>query len=287
MISMENITISDMDFPRNNGQVKLPCWRYSPEGWNRMEVMASEEFPLQIFVNGTELVTILCTPVKLNYLVAGFLYNEGIIENLKDVATMRVCEDDFIADVHLIKPGYKPPSKRILTSGCGGGASYIEGKGNLTKVNTSLLIDADIILLFMKQLYQNSDLHQQGGGVHASALCNREKLLLLAEDIGRHNTLDKLAGECLFRNITTSDLVLLTTGRISSEMILKAVRMKVPIVASRSAPLTRSVSLATQLGITVIGYARGNHLEVYSNTERITGALSLNNVSRKEASHVS
>jgi FdhD protein len=121
----------------------------------------------------------------------------------------------------------------------------------------------------MKQLNKKAELYRFCGGVHTSALCNNNSLLVVAEDIGRHNTLDKIMGECLLSKSTTTDMVLLTTGRISSEMLAKAARMETPIVISRSSPTDRSISLALELGITLIGYVRGNRLSVYSHEERL------------------
>ncbi len=277
--------VQEAEAPETPGQLRIGAWRYAEGAWSKTEILAAEEFPLQIFVNGAELVTTLCTPVKANCLVAGFLYNEGIISSLKDIASMRVCLEDFVADVRLARNDYVPPTRRMLTSGCGGGASFIEEKAKLQPLSAQVQMDAANILPMMKQLYQNAEIHQRGGGVHASALCDNSNILVMAEDIGRHNTLDKIAGECLLMGIPFKDRALLTTGRISSEMLFKAVRMGVPVVISRSAPLTRSVVLGEKLGITVIGYARGDHLEVYSHPERITNCPSTEEGQNKEEQH--
>jgi len=125
------------------------------------------------------------------------------------------------------------------------------------------------VLGLMKQLYQQQSLFQLGGGIHSSALCDRTQILVLAEDIGRHNTLDKIMGECLMRGLPTQDGILLTTGRISSEMLLKAARMQTPIVVSRGSPTERAITLGNKLDITVIGYARGSRLSVFSGDERL------------------
>jgi FdhD protein len=121
----------------------------------------------------------------------------------------------------------------------------------------------------MKQLNERAELYKYCGGVHTSALGNNSDLLVIAEDIGRHNTLDKIMGECLLTKLSTKEKVLLTTGRISSEMLSKAVRMKTPIVVSRSSPTDRSISLAQELGITLVGYVRGSRLSVYTHNERV------------------
>ncbi|MFC1911720.1 formate dehydrogenase accessory sulfurtransferase FdhD [Chloroflexota bacterium] len=244
----------------------VTCDFFSEGKWQREKVAVPGEMPLTIFINGRETVTILCTPARLTHLVIGFLYLEGIINDIKEVDSLRVCEDEPIADVRLNKTDYKEPPRRTLTSGCGSGVSF---KPSEQRVESDLTITPEEVLSLMKQLYQQQDLFQLGGGIHSSALCNRQQILALAEDIGRHNTLDKIMGECLMKKLPTRDCILLTTGRISSEMLLKAARMKVPIVVSRGSPTERAISLGNDLGITVVGYARGNRLSVFSGEGRI------------------
>jgi len=244
------------------------CDRFSDEGWVRTSVHVPSEKPITIYVNRQELVTILCTPAKLNFLVVGFLYAEGIISGMGDVLTMRVCDEESEVDVLLANPDYRVPTeRRTLTSGCGGGATFgSEGK----RVESSLVVTPTDVLSLMKQLLQEQmELYQLSGGVHASALADTKDLLLVAEDIGRHNTLDKIQGECLLRGISTKDRILLSTGRVSSEMLVKATRMQVPVVVSRHSPTGNAVSLAQDLGIALIGYARGSRLMVYSHAERL------------------
>jgi FdhD protein len=203
----------------------VTCNFFSGEEWHRETVAVPSEMPLTIFINGQEIATILCTPTRLTQLVLGFLYSEGIIANRQEVASLRVCEDEPIADVRLTKAEYTVPAKRTLTSGCGSGVSF---------------------------------------GTQ----------VVLAEDIGRHNTLDKIMGECLMRGLPTQDCILLTTGRISSEMLIKAARMQTPIVVSRGSPTERAIALGNELGVTVIGYARGSRLSVFSGEERLPFANS-------------
>ncbi len=240
--------------------------RFAEDGWTAAPARLPQEMDLALYVNGQELVTILCTPTKLNCLVLGFLYAGGIISSVKDVASMRVCEDDSLADVRLVNSEYRPPAVRTLTSGCGGGAAL---KTDGQRVDSALTVMPDQVILLMKQLQSHMELYRAAGGVHASALANDNELLVVSEDIGRHNTLDKIQGECLLRNLPTKDSILLTTGRISSEMLLKAARMQAPVVVSRTSPTERAVRIATDLGITVIGYVRGGRFTVYSHPERL------------------
>ncbi len=242
------------------------CYRFSDEGWLSTSVHVPSETELTISINGQPLVTLLCTPTKLNCLVFGFLYSEGIISGIGDVASMRVCDDESVADVRLNNPEYKLPTLRTLTSGCGGGVAFItQGQ----KVDSSLVVTPKAVLSLMKRFLEQMELYRLCGGVHSSALCDSKDVLVVAEDIGRHNTLDKIQGECLLRRLSTKDGLLLTTGRISSEMLLKAAKMRTPVVVSRTSPTGRAISLAGDLGITLVGYARGNRLSVYSHPERL------------------
>jgi len=240
---------------------------FSSGKWSHDTTAVPMEMALTIYVDNTELVTILCTPTKLNCLVLGFLYSEGIISGMSDVAGMRVCEEDSLADVKLAKSGYTPPARRTLASGCGGGVSFTTETQK--KVESQLSVKPEEVFALMKQLNEKAELYRFSGGVHTSALCNNSNVLVAAEDIGRHNTLDKILGECLLTKLPTEDKLLFTTGRISSEMLSKAARMRTPIIVSRSSPTDRSISLAQKLGITLIGYVRGNRLSVYSHEERL------------------
>lgn len=245
---------------------EVSCDRFSDGEWERASVYVPSETELTIRVNRQELVTILCTPIKIDYLVLGFLYAEGIISDIGDVVLMRVCEDDTLVDVRLSNPEHKMPTRRTIASGLGGGQIFnTQGQ----RVDSTLVLTPTEVLSPMKQLLAEMELYQLSGGVHSSALSDTKKLLVMAEDIGRHNTLDKIQGECLSREISTKDRLLLTTGRISSEMLLKAARMQTPVVVSRHSPTGRAVSLAGDLGITLVGRVRDRSLAVYSHPERL------------------
>ncbi len=244
--------------------------RFLGEKWSRISVHVPSEMALAISVNRQELVTILCTPTKLNYLVLGFLYAEGIISGIGDVASMRVCEEESLADVILSNPEYELPTQRTLTSGCGGGATF---KTQEQRVDSDLVVTPMEVLSLMKQLQKQMVLYRLCGGVHATALSDTKNLLVSAEDIGRHNTLDKIQGECLLRGLSTEDRLLLSTGRVSSETLLKAAKMQVPVVVSRHSTTASAVSLARDLGIALVGHARGSRLSVYSHPERLGSSV--------------
>lgn len=244
----------------------IVCDCFSDERWVRTSAHVPSEMQLTIYVNSQELVTILCSPIKLNCLVLGFLYTEGIISGISDIASMRVCEEESLADVRLSNPEYALPTQRTLTSGCGGGVAF---KAQGQRVDSSLVVTPTEVLSLMKRLQKQMELYRLCGGVHTSALSDAKNLLVVAEDIGRHNTFDKIQGECLLRGLSSRDRLLLSTGRVSSEMLRKAAEMQAPIVVSLTSPTGRAVSLAHDLGIALVGYARGSRLSVYSHPERL------------------
>ena len=252
----------------NNLAEDVQCDRFSDKGWMSTSTHVPMEKDISIFVNRQALVTILCTPHKLNSLVFGYLYAEGIISGIGDIASMRVCDEESEVDVRLSDAEFELPQVRTITSGCSGGIAL---KTAGERVESDLVVSPDQVLSLMKQFLEQMELYRLSGGVHASALSDTKNVLMVFEDIGRHNTLDKIQGECLMKGLETRDRLLLSTGRVSSEMLLKASRMQVPIVISRTSPTGRAVSLARDLGITLVGYARGNRLTVYSHPERLGG----------------
>ena len=232
----------------------------------RLEEVHAEvvrEQPLTVYVNGERFLTLLCTPVKLDALVLGYLWMEKVIGGLDDVAALNVSEVDGRADVTLTLP-VTLPTERILTSGCGGGITFRIDPRLFTRLDSRLRVRLPELAARMKDLYGEAVQYQVSRGIHGAALADPDRLLVVAEDVGRHNAVDKLKGEALLRDLPTIDRVLLSTGRISSEMLLKAARMGVPVVASRTSPTEMAVALAEQLGITVVGYVRPDSLNLYT-----------------------
>jgi FdhD protein len=232
----------------------------------RLEEVHAEvvrEQPLTVYVNGERFLTLLCTPLKLDALVLGYLWMEKVIGGLEDVTALTVSEVDGRADVTLTRP-VTLPTERILTSGCGGGITFRIDPRLFTRLDSPLRVRPANLAARMKDLYGEAVQYQASRGIHGAALADPDRLLVVAEDVGRHNAVDKLKGEALLRNLPTTDRLLLSTGRISSEMLLKAARMGAPLVASRTSPTEMAVALAEQLGITVVGYVRPDSLNLYT-----------------------
>lgn len=221
------------------------------------------EQPLTVYVNGARFLTLLCTPVKLEALVVGYLWIEGIIVDPAEVRDLQVSAVDGRADVTLTRP-VTLPTERILTSGCGGGITFRIDHRLFPPLASELRMAPAQIGARMKDLFAAAALYQASRGIHGAALSDGDRLLVVAEDVGRHNAVDKVKGEALLAGIPTVDRMLLSTGRVSSEMLLKAARMGVPIVASRTSPTEMAVALAEQLNITVCGYVRADALNLYA-----------------------
>ncbi|OGK78351.1 MAG: formate dehydrogenase family accessory protein FdhD, partial [Candidatus Rokubacteria bacterium GWC2_70_16] len=237
--------------------------RVSRAGAEEVKAEVVREQPLTVHVNGARFITLLCSPFQLEALVIGYLWMEKVIGRLEDIARLEVSEVDGRADVTLTQP-VELPTERVLTSGCGGGITFRIDPRLFTRLDSSLRIRPAQLAARIKDLFGEAAHYRASRGIHGAALADAERLLVVAEDVGRHNAVDKLKGEALLRGIPTTDRVLLSTGRVSSEMLLKAVRMGVPVVASRTSPTEMAVGLAEQLGVTVIGYLRPDTLNLYA-----------------------
>jgi FdhD protein len=242
--------------------------RYRGGSFETLDLPVVEEQSLSIFVNSQELATLLCTPVSLDCLVLGFLSFEGIVRGLEEIKTLEVFPEEGIADVRLTK-SFVPPRRRIFTSGCTGGITFGMPMEGIKTFPEEATLRPEQAFEVMKQLYAEARLYRQSRGIHAAALSDGEKLLLVAEDVGRHNALDKIHGEALIRGIVTAGKILLSTGRISSEMLRKGAHMQTPFIISRTSPTSLAIAAAKRFGITVIGYVRGEGFNVYSHPERL------------------
>ncbi len=244
--------------------------RYEFQKWKSFDAETIVETPVSLTVNGQAWITFMCTPVDLEAMAVGFLFNEGIIESMDEVSDVRVCEHGDNVDVWLNHDAQQPASWR-RTSGCTGGVTAVDA---LARPDVSFdggrpRVQPQAIGRLVEMLFDAQDLYRETGGVHTSALTDGERILLSAEDIGRHNTLDKIAGLCLMKNIWPETRILITTGRISSEMLQKAARMGAPILISRTSPSSLSIEMAERYGVTLIGYARRNRFNLYAHPERI------------------
>jgi len=228
------------------------------------------EYPFTIFINDEEFITLLCSPKSLEYLTVGFLHSEGFISSTSDIISLRIDEEKGLAYVELKNKSSlieKLYGKRTITSGCGKGSLFYNVLDSFKskKITNKLSITLDEIKALVKTFNKNSELFLSTGGVHSCALCNRNDIIIFEEDIGRHNALDKVLGKAFVEGIPLKDKILLVSGRISSEMLIKTAKREIPVLVSRAAPTSLAVELARELNITLIGFARGEKMNIYSN----------------------
>jgi FdhD protein len=228
-----------------------------------------EEVLACISVNGQEITRFMCSPLNLDILALGFLYNEGLINSMDDVRSVHVSKKRTCVDVWLTDADYALPERPIITAGCGGGVTFDDLSGEHEPIHSTMVVGPDELSGLMKQLHIGAGLYQRARGIHTAAIADKDELLLQVEDIGRHNCLDRLAGAAITTNLDTAERILLSSGRISSEMINKARRLQTPIVCSRTSPTSLSIALAEAWGITLVAYLRQDRMRVYTHRERV------------------
>ena len=229
-----------------------------PDG--AMSLDAVDEVPVWLEVNGQPAVTWMCTPDQLPELVVGWCFGEGYIDSRADLLTMRPCakEPGFWVTVpaERFETVEGQERRRVLASGCGAVTTIL---GSLSTVprRTARPVVPDLARtrLLFKELFARGERYQSTGGIHAAALTDGERLLAHAEDIGRHNAVDKVLGQRILEGERPDDLILLVTGRISGELAFKAARARVSVVATPSVPSTIAVEIAKAAGMVLVGRA--------------------------------
>jgi FdhD protein len=250
-----------------NGAVETEWFEYRGR-WTRERGEVIDEVSLSIYVNGVEFATFMSSPGDQIELALGFLKNEGFIDRMDEVRVVTTSENVCCVDVWLDKSVAKP-ERFVITSGCGGGMTFDNPSDVFEPLEDDLRIDPATLFDLQRSLYSSDALHARAGGIHTSGLSDGKTIFLTVEDVGRHNTIDRLAGACLLHGIETRGRIILSTGRISSEMMRKGARMGCSMVCSRTSPTSMSVIMARAWGITLVGYARGNRMRVYSHPERL------------------
>ena len=246
---------------------KLPCIKIDGDTSERVLHEVVEEVPVALFVNGRHAMTAMMSPVQLEDFVTGYLFTEQIIKSVDEIESIRT-EKNRISVITRNLFKVLGPKKTIL-SGCGGSASYIDTE-KLPKIKSDFSVSRDKINDSVRTVL-SSDTHHLTGGIHIVALLDAEKVVTVSEDIGRHNAVDRVIGFGLRAGIDFSRTFIISSGRISSEMVRKCLIANIPLIVSRSATTTLSVEIAEKTGVTVIGFARGGKMNIYSQPQRITG----------------
>ena len=241
----------------------------SEKGTVKKESPIAREAEVMLSVNGEVWLGLRCSPDDLEMMATGFLFNESFIESIDEVSLIKVCEDKTNIDVWLNHASEKPTHWN-RTSGCQGGLSRSSESGatpgNFIHRYNYQDIQANLSVLLVA-LNQMGELRT---GVHTTFLFDDMKTIISSSDVGRHNTLDKIAGFCLANKVTLKKPMLITTGRISSDMVLKAARMQVGILISLHSVSSLAIDTGNKINLTLIGHARGSRLNVFTHPESIT-----------------
>ncbi|SCS71898.1 formate dehydrogenase accessory sulfurtransferase FdhD [Staphylococcus caeli] len=232
------------------------------------------EFPLTIMVNGEEFATVICSPNHLEELTLGFLASEGAILKREDLKSIQIDDSKGFAHVELTKSlgeRFEYSTKRMIASCCGKSREfYFQNDAAIAKTSMSkIILNPTQVLNMMTRLQSASAVFKQTGGLHNAAISDGDTFFEHRQDIGRHNALDKLYGYCIERHIPVRNKVLIFSGRISSEILIKAAKIGVGVILSKSAPTTLAITLAQDLNITAIGFIRDGNFNIYSHPERI------------------
>jgi FdhD protein len=242
----------------------------------KVKDLVAEEKPLHIFINGKQYATIFCSPSDLKGLVIGHLLSEGILKSVEEIEELELPVSEAICRVKL-KPGVRIKkrqilsrlSSRVILSACGSSSPY-QFSARLPKVKSSLTIEARIISECVNRLNSSAEVYRKTGGVHVAAIYDgKGNRKALAEDVGRHNAVDKAIGVCAMNHVDFSTCFLALSGRLTEDIVRKAARVGLPIVASMAAAIDSGIRVAKDTNLTLAGFIRGNHMNIYASEGRI------------------
>lgn len=265
---------------KNNSNILTPhqnirgvdAIKYSKGKYSLSDINIAREMPLTINLNGDEVVTILTSSNIYEAMAIGFLRSEGLLKTINEVESIIV---DVTASTVCVftkeKKSKTAPKKRMVPSGCGMGTVFYHALDSLTPLpdNHMTMISPDSVHTLMSDLYNMSDIYRISHGVHNTAIADTNGILIFQDDIGRHNAVDILFGIAMIDDLLLNDKILLTTGRITSEIVLKIARMGVPVLISKKSATSLAVELAVKFNITLIGLTRVKSFIIYSCPQRV------------------
>ncbi|WP_323708318.1 formate dehydrogenase accessory sulfurtransferase FdhD [Mammaliicoccus sciuri] len=259
---------------KQNMTYNLPILKYQNDQFIETTDSYVTEFPITIIINGEEFATIVCSPKDLEELVLGFIASEGVIKKKSEIKSISIDDSKGFAHVELTKEidiNFKKNTQRMISSCCGKSRAFYFNNDTVTaKVSQSKInITPQQIITMMDKLHEESKIFKETGGLHNAAISDGNNFYLHRSDIGRHNALDKLYGYCIEHDIPIRNKVLIFSGRISSEILIKASKIGVGIILSKSAPTNLAIGLAHDLNITAVGFIRDGSFNVYSHAYRI------------------
>jgi FdhD protein len=248
--------------------------RIDKDGWSSKTDFIAEEVQFTLFVNKVEHLTFLCSPNDYSSLAIGYLVSEGILRKKEDLLHLDFQELEYYLNITLapsIDMTQFSDRKKTLSSGCGKGNIYLKTllEVNLLNHNQQLQLSSATIFMLMHEFQKKSELFKQTGGVHSVGLCSESGILMYKEDIGRHNAVDKVLGACFEADLPLHDKALLLSGRMASEIVHKAAQSGIQVLLSKSAPSSMAIELAQKTGITLVGFIRGEKMNIYTHDHRI------------------
>lgn len=246
---------------------KIPIIKVRDSSHAEADDLIAVEKRLRISVNGKPVLSLYCTPEMVRELVVGIIQNEGLISGEWCADRMTIEHGDEIL-VDIPASGHVYEGERTITSGCAGGVS-LSSRLPDDPIRDEIRFTADTVRQAFREFQGRSDSYRLTGGVHSAALSNGRHIMAFAEDIGRHNAVDKIIGHCFLEHIDLAGTMMLASGRLSSEIALKCARSGVPVLVSRAAPTSLSVEIAEKANLTMIGFARGDRMNIYTGRERI------------------
>ncbi|TFF89804.1 MAG: formate dehydrogenase accessory sulfurtransferase FdhD [Promethearchaeota archaeon] len=263
---------------------KVEITRIHKNNRERINDIIVIETPIDLILNGKPLVNIICLAKDLKYLGIGFLYSVGIINSIQDIEEISLDEignkinislkTDFDLNESLFQ---ESPLSRVIDTSCGISSPWrkiiknaLDTQNLQNQNNESFHIKGEIISKAVLNMQKSTSLFKETGGVHGAAIFNpKGEMIAIAEDIGRHNAIDKIIGYALSKNVDMTKTFLTTTGRLTGDSVLKAIRANIPIFASISAAIESGVRLAFGYGLTLIGFVRGKKMNIYTHPYRI------------------
>ena len=245
--------------------------KYIDDRFEEKEDLVANERSINIFVNGDPYITLMCTPLDLHELATGFLFSQGLIKSFDEIKSIKSTSGGNVFIYTKDKVSIDLKERRVLTSGCltsGITLSSLDYIG-LSELTDDFKIKASEILPKMKVFNKLSEIFIKTGGVHSAALAIEDEDLIFYEDVARHNAIDKIIGNAIINKRDLKRAIILTSGRISSEIAIKVAKLKIPVLVSHSAATDLAVKIAKEVNLTMIGFARGNRMNIYSGEYRI------------------
>jgi FdhD protein len=240
---------------------------------NEQDTFIANEHPLTLYLNKREIVTLMTLGGQPELLAIGYLRNQGIVKNIEELLAVQVDWDtESVAVVTREMPSGldEKLSRRTVTTGCGQGTVFGDMMESLDKLHLPRVrLPQSTLYGVLRNLSSHNEVYRQAGAVHGCALCREEQPLVFIEDVGRHNAVDAIAGQMWLDGEDGADKIFYTTGRLTSEMVIKVAQMGIPIALSRSGVTRMGLELAQKVGLTMIARAKGQHFLAFSGRENI------------------